>query len=337
MLTPARILQLLLLFSSLGIVIVLYTLKKREKRRHATIKERIRPYVDQAYREELARQKSAESEEESFSFIRGIAEYLSETAISEEIEEKMRNWLLRSGLRVRPAEYVIICFFVMVVIGFLSALLGYFLFGARVAVLGLVGFALGWIFPVIYVFYRRHQRMKAFNSQLLDLINLMSNGLKSGYGFIQALQLVASEARPPASEEFERVVRENRFGIPVEDALERLVDRMESDDLDLVVTAVLIQRQVGGRLSEILDQISSTIRERVKIQGQIRALTAQGKMGGAIISLLPFLLGVVFYFLQTEMMVQFLTHPVGIAAIIFALFWQGIGFFFIWQIVNIDI
>jgi len=161
--------------------------------------------------------------------------------------------------------------------------------------------------------------------------------LKSGYGFVQALNLVAKEANPPASEEFRRVIRENNVGSSIEEALNRLVERMDSEDLDLVVTAVLIQRQVGGNLSVILDQISSTIRERLSLQGQIKALTAQGKLGGAIISLLPVALGLVFYFLQPEMMTGFVTHPLGIGLIALGIFWQSIGIFIIWKIVNIDI
>lgn len=335
--SATSILLLILLFCALGIATVLVSLKRRERHERATIKERIRPYVDQAYREELARQKSAQEEAESVSFLEGIADRLSEIAISEEINEKMRDWLLRAGLRVRPAEYVVICIIVMVITGLIAGALTFVFFGARVSVLGLVGFALGWILPVIYVWFRRYQRMKKFNNQLLDLITLMSNGLKSGYGFVQALQLVSEEAVPPASEEFNRVIQENKYGISIDDALKKLVERMDSEDLDLLVTAILIQRQVGGNLSEILDQISSTIRERVKMQGQISALTAQGKLGGAIISGLPIVLGIVFYFIRTEMMTAFVTNKFGIAAISVGLFLQAIGVFIIWQIVNIDV
>ncbi len=335
--SPTTILLIILLLSALGIVGVLLSLKRKERQKRATIKERIRPYVDQAYREELARQRSVQDEAESVTFLEGIADKLSDAAISEEIREKMRDWLLRAGLRVRPAEYVIICFIVMIITGLISGFLSWLTFSARVSALGLVGFALGWIFPVIYVWFSRIRRMKKFNGQLLDLITLMANGLKSGYGFVQALNLVSEEASPPASEEFNRVIQENKYGISIEDALNKLVERMDSEDLDLLVTAILIQRQVGGNLSEVLDQISTTIRERMKMQGQISALTAQGKMGGMIISLLPVALGLVFYFIRTEMMTNFITNRFGIAAICFGVFWQGIGIFAIWQIVNIDV
>ena len=331
------ILLIILALCALGILAVLFSLKRREKKEKLTLKERIRPYVDQAYRQELARRKSAEEEAESSAWLSGIADQFSEVALSEEIKDRLQNWLLRSGLKVRPAEFVIICIIFMIILGFVLGGLGTFSVGGWGVAMGVVGFAIGWLFPCIYVIYRRRQRMKRFNDQLLDLITLLSNALKSGYGFVQALKLVSEEASPPASEEFGRVIRENNVGSSIEEALNRLVERMESEDLDLVVTAVLIQRQVGGNLSVILDQISSTIRERLALQGQIKALTAQGKLGGAIISFLPVALGLVFYVLQTEMMTHFVTHPLGIALILLGIFWQSIGIFIIWNIVNIEV
>lgn len=341
MTTGTSILLGILLLSALGIIFILYSLKKREEKENLTIGKRIRPYVDQAYREELARQKSAEEEEEGLSFIEGMAERLSDLALSEEIKMNIRDWLLRAGMRVRPAEFLIITLTVMTVTGFLFTLLGWAIFGGTTAGLGLIGFLIGWLFPVSYVVIRRNKRMARFNDQLLDLISLMSNSLKSGYGFMQSLNLVAEEANPPASEEFQRVVRENNLGVPIDKALTRLVERMDSEDLDLLVTAVLIQRETGGNLSEILDNISSTIRERIKLHGQIDALTAQGKLGGFIISLLPVALGIIFYILdffrEEPLMGPFLTHPFGISAIVAGVFWQAIGIFAIWKIVNIEV
>ncbi|MGM0380489.1 MAG: type II secretion system F family protein [bacterium] len=331
------ILLLILALCALGILIVLFSLKRREKKEKLTLKERIRPYVDQAYRQELARRKSAEQETESSALLSGIADYFSEMALSEEIQNRIQNWLLRSGLKVRPAEFVIICIICMIVFGFLFGLMGTFAVGGWGSTFGIVGFLIGWIFPCVYVIFCYRKRMSKFNDQLLDLITLLSNALKSGYGFVQALKLVSEEANPPASDEFGRVIRENNVGSSIEEALNRLVERMNSEDLDLVVTAVLIQRQVGGNLSVILDQISTTIRERLSLKGQIKALTAQGKLGGAIISFLPVALGGIFYLLQPEMMTNFVTHPVGIGLILFGIFWQSIGIFIIWQIVNIEV
>lgn len=341
MTTGSIVLLSILLLSAMGIVFVLYSLKKSEAKQNQTIAERIRPYVDQAYREEIARQKSVEEEEEEGTFLEGLAEKLSDAALSEEIKTSIRDWLLRAGMRVRPAEFLIITLIIMVVTGLLCTLASWFAFGGASTALGIFGFAIGWLFPVVYVIMRRSSRMARFNDQLLDLITLMSNSLKSGYGFMQSLNLVADEANPPASEEFSRVVRENNLGVPIDKALIRLVERMDSEDLDLLVTAVLIQRETGGNLSEILDNISDTIRQRLQLQGQIEALTAQGKMGGFIISMLPVALGVIFYimdfFRDDPIMGPFVTHPIGIAAIVAGIFWQAIGIFAIWNIVNIEV
>lgn len=334
--SPTTIFISVLGFCAVGIIAVLYSLRHREKAVQMTVKEQIRPYVDKAYRQQLARQKSDEQEEEGLGFFEGMAEQVSDFALTDDFRQGVRNWLLRAGMKVRPAEFLVICIVVMVAMGFVFALLGWLALGGSSFLLGLIGFAIGWVFPLIYVIYRRSARMSKFNDQLLDLITLMSNSLKSGYGFVQALNLVADESDPPASDEFNRVVRENNLGIPLEQALENLVDRMESEDLDLLVTAVMIQREIGGNLSQVLDSISETIRERQRLQGQINALTAQGKMGGFVISCLPFVLGLIFSFLRTEMMYNFVTDIRGIAMIAGGVILQAIGIFLIWQIVSIE-
>ncbi|MFB6346372.1 MAG: type II secretion system F family protein [bacterium] len=327
---------LVLGFCGVGIIGVLYSLKRREKAVQMTVKERIRPYVDKAYRQQLAEQKSSEQEEEAIGMLEGMADQISSLALSEDFQQNIRNWLLRAGMRVRPAEFLVLCLVIMVISGALMATIAWAALGSAVFLMGVIGFGIGWIFPIIYVIFRRSQRMSKFNDQLLDLITLMSNSLKSGYGFTQALNLVADESDPPASDEFNRVVRENNLGIPINEALNNLVDRMESEDLDLLVTAVQIQREIGGNLSEVLDNISDTIRERMRLQGQINALTAQGKMGGIIISSLPFALAGIFSLLRPDMMYKFVTDIRGIGLIALGIMSQGIGVFIIWQIVNID-
>jgi tight adherence protein B len=334
--SPTTIFLSVLGLCALGIVGVLFSLRRREKAVQMTLQERIRPYVDKAYREQLAQEKSEVQEEEGLGFFEGAVDKISNLALTDDFQRGIRNWLLRAGMKVRPAEFLVICIVVMVVTGFLFSLIAWFLFGGASVFLGIIGFAVGWIFPLVYVIFRRSQRMSKFNDQLLDVITLMSNSLKSGYGFVQALDLVADESEPPASDEFRRVVRENNLGIALNQALENLVDRMESKDLELLVTAVLIQREIGGNLSEVLDNISETIRERMRLQGQINALTAQGKMGGFIISSLPFALGGIFAILRQDMMYNFVTDIRGIAMIAGGILLQGIGVFFIWQIVNIE-
>jgi tight adherence protein B len=148
--------------------------------------------------------------------------------------------------------------------------------------------AVGFFVPGFYVRYRQSRRMRALSNQLGDTILLLSNALKAGYSFAQAMATIAKSAPHPMSDEFSRAVREMNLGITVDDALEHMNQRIASDDFDLMVTAVEIHRVVGGNLAEILDTIAFTIRERIRIKGEIRVLTAQARASGYIITGLPF-------------------------------------------------
>lgn len=159
-------------------------------------------------------------------------------------------------------------------------------FGSPVALV--VGPVLAWVISGLYLRFRQARRTRAFNNQLGDTITLLSNALKAGYSFAQALSSVSRNGSPPIADEFARATREIALGISVDDALNHMVERNQSEDFDLLVTAVQIQRVVGGNLAEILDTIAFTIRERVRIQGEIRTLTAQARASGLIITLLPF-------------------------------------------------
>ncbi|HLG51306.1 MAG TPA: type II secretion system F family protein [Chloroflexota bacterium] len=147
--------------------------------------------------------------------------------------------------------------------------------------------ALGLFAPRFYVGRRQRARLKAFNGQLGDTLMLMANALRSGYSLLQAMDTVARNAPPPTSVEFARVIREVGLGLTPEQALQNLVRRIASEDLELMVTAINIQHEVGGNLAQILDTISETIRERVRIKGEISSLTAQQRLSGYIIAALP--------------------------------------------------
>src|SRR5450631_1430819 len=156
---------------------------------------------------------------------------------------------------------------------------------------GLIGFAI----PRFWLGRRRSGRLNQFNKQLPDTITLIANGLRAGSSFLQAIELVVREARPPVSTEFARVIREVNLGLAFAQALENMVRRVRSDDLELMATASAIQHTVGGNLAEILDSIAFTIRERVRIKGEIRTLTAQQRMSGYVVAFLPIgLTGVLF-------------------------------------------
>jgi tight adherence protein B len=164
---------------------------------------------------------------------------------------------------------------------------------------------IGYFLPGIYVSRQQARRLNKFNDQLSDMLNLMVNGLRAGYSTLQAMEAVSRELPTPISEEFRRVVQEMQLGIPMEGALANLLRRIPSDDLDFVITAINVQREVGGNLSEILDTISFTIRERVRIKGEIRVITAQVRVSGIILALIPVGLTLVLWFLNPEYLMSF--------------------------------
>jgi tight adherence protein B len=159
---------------------------------------------------------------------------------------------------------------------------------------------------------RRASRLNAFNKQLPDTITLIANALRAGSSFLQAIEMVVREAQPPITVEFGRVVREVNLGLAFDVALENMVRRVRSDDLELMATAITIQHQVGGNLAEILDSIAFTIRERVRIKGEIRTLTAQQRMTGYVVAGMPIGLMVLMMVIAPTFMNPLFENPPGI-------------------------
>jgi tight adherence protein B len=191
---------------------------------------------------------------------------------------------------------------------------------------------------------RKGQRLKAFNSRLADTITLIANALRAGSSFLQAIEMVVRESEPPVSTEFGRVIREVNLGLPFEEALQNMVRRVRSDDLELMATAISVQHQVGGNLAEILDSISFTIRERIRIKGEIRTLTAQQRLSGYVVGFLPIgLTGVLFLIAPGFMDPMFRKPPdvfglpAGMLILGFGFFMMFIGFMIIRRIVDIEI
>jgi tight adherence protein B len=186
---------------------------------------------------------------------------------------KVQRDLARANLKLRVAEYYYIRVGLALGLAFVLGIL-------RDPLSGIIGGVLGYFLPRFWVGRRIGGRLGAFNKQLADTITLLSNSLRAGSSFLQSIELVSRETPAPMGEEMGRVVREVNLGLGMEEALSNLVRRIKSDDLDLMVTAIGVQQQVGGNLAEILDTIAFTIRERVRIKGEINTLTAQGRMSG---------------------------------------------------------
>jgi len=211
-----------------------------------------------------------------------------------------------------------------------------------IALLG--GLALGFMLPRFWLNRRKNGRLNAFNKQLPDTITLIANALRAGSSFLQAIELVVRESRPPISIEFARVIREVNLGLPFETALENIVRRVKSDDLELMATAISIQYTVGGNLAEILDSIAYTIRERVRIKGEIRTLTAQQRLSGYVVGGLPFGLAFFIYLAAPaffdpmfENPPGLLGLPAGMIILAMGLFMMLTGFMFIRRIVDIEV
>jgi tight adherence protein B len=218
---------------------------------------------------------------------------------------KLAEDLQKAGLRLKASEWMLIVAGVGVAIGGIFWLR----FGTVFAFIPCP--IVIWIASGIFLRLRQTRRTRAFEGQLGDTIILLSNALKAGLSFAQAMSTVAKNASPPISEEFARATREIALGIPVDDALQHMVQRNKSEDFDLMVTAVQIQRVVGGNLAEILDTIAYTIRERVRIHGEIRTITAQARMSGMIITLLPVGLALFLFFIEPSYFAPMIKETLG--------------------------
>ncbi len=190
--------------------------------------------------------------------------------------------LARADLKFTVGEYL--AMLVIIVIG--GGVAGYIL-GSGSVIVAVVGAVGSFFVPRIYIGYMQGRRLQMFNNELGDTLNQMVNGLRSGYSVLQAMESVARDLPQPVAGEFDRIVKEVQLGLTLEQALQNLLRRVRSDDLDLVVTAINVQREVGGNLAEILEVIGHTIRERVRIKGEVKVLTAQGMITGYVISGLP--------------------------------------------------
>ena len=243
--------------------------------------------------------------------------------------EKLGRRLARADLKITVGEFLIINVAAVVC----GLALGLALLGdpLRTVVCTLVGL----ILPHWYVRMKQNTRLKKFNNQLGDTIAMLANSLRSGYSMLQSMDLVSREMPPPISDEFQRVTREVGLGLTAEEALGNLVRRINSMDLELMVTAINVQREVGGNLSEILDIIATTIRERVKLQGEIKTLTAQQTMAGYIITGLPIVLFLFLLSIDNEYMSRFWTWvPCGWIMSGVSIVMMGVGYFIMRKITD---
>lgn len=245
--------------------------------------------------------------------------------------DRLISELSAAGLPVRPSEFII------VVVGAVILLqLAAFLVGPSVIerlALGGISIAL----PAVIVRSLQNRRRAAFDAQIADTLVTMAASFRSGFSLLRAMQMVAQEMPPPISKEFERIVNEVGVGRPMEDALRAAVARVGSYDFDLVVTAVLIHLQVGGNLSEMLETIADTIRERAKVIGEMKALTAEARISGLVLVILPVALAIILYEMRPEYMSMMLDDPIGPSLIWTAVALQAVGVLIMRRMLTLDV
>lgn len=255
----------------------------------AMVDDRINKYLDEGHKRE--------SDKESKT---ALTDWVNKRVVTTSFGDRIARDLARADLKFKPGEYLALYFIAVVGLGFIA-----WLIGGRLLVSALIGAGIGALLPGMYVKSQKSKRLVKFNDQLPDMLNLVVNGLRAGYSTLQAMEAVSKELPTPICDEFRRVVQEMQLGIPMEKALENLLRRIPSEDLDFVVTAINVQREVGGNLAEIMDVISYTIRERVRIKGEIRALTSQATYSGRALALLPIGLMCVLWFLNRDYVMTF--------------------------------
>lgn len=236
---------------------------------------------------------------------------------------------MRADLPITVSEMFVIRVISSVVLGALS-----FIF-SQTLIIAIVAFIATWCVPNFIIASKKKERVKNFDNQLNDGLTIISNSLKAGYSFLQAVAVVTEEMPDPFSKEFKKLLKEMSLGLSEEESFKNLTNRMESEDLKLIINAIVIQKDVGGNLSEILDNISETIRDRQKIKNELRTLTAQGKLSGGIVAALPIFLGLVIFLLNREYVTMLFTTSIGLFMVVASIISEVLGFWMIRKIVDI--
>jgi len=232
-----------------------------------------------------------------------------------------------ADLKLKPSEYIVIWVSAIVGIPIIFFVFGFVFPSLQSPIMLLLGLILGFFLPRLWLGRRKSSRLNAFNKMLPDTITLIANALRAGSSFLQAIELVVREARPPVTTEFGRVIREVNLGLPFDTALENMVRRVHSEDFELMATAIAIQHQVGGNLAEILDSIAFTIRERVRIKGEIRTLTAQQRLSGYVVAGLPIGLALILFVIAPSFFAPMFDKPPDVLGIPLGVIFLAVGGF----------
>jgi len=312
-----------LIFGGFALLLMVYGVISMRSSRG--VEQRLERFTD-------AEWKTEDIERESGKRSTPVADTLNRAIAGRGFAASLSTQLARADMKVTVAEYLVLWVLAVVFGGVLGWVL------SPASIFFVITAVVGFFAPRIIMGRAQSARLKAFNGQLSDMLNLMVNGLRSGYSVTQAMEAVAAEMPSPVSVEIGRIVREMQLGLSMEQALDNMLRRVPSDDLDLVVTAMNVQREVGGNLAEILDTISHTIRERVRIKGEVAVLTAQGRISMYVITFLPIGISLFLYLVNRQYITTFFTSgPCGWIMVVCALLSITAGYFTIRKIVTIEV
>ena len=287
------------------------------------IDDRINKYLEEDNKTDTKESKGA------------LTDWVNRSVEKSSFGDRISRELARADLKFKPGEYIALYVIAIIGVGLIA-----FMLGGRLLISAVIGGAIGALLPRMYVKSQQSKRLTRFNDQLPDMLNLMVNGLRAGFSTLQSMEAVSKELPAPICDEFRRVVQEMQLGIPMEKALANLLRRIPSQDLDFLVTAINVQREVGGNLAEIMDVISYTIRERIRIKGDIRSLTAQAMYSGRALALMPVGLLCILWFLNRSYVMEFFNKDhllcggiaLGAAGVLIS-----IGYFVMTRIANVEV
>ena len=243
--------------------------------------------------------------------------------------ERLADELYVAGIALRAEEFVLIWIIAAAAIPLLVLF-----FGANpIICVALV--IVGAASPIAYVRFKRQKQLSKIDNQLIDAVIIIGNSIRAGMSFQTAMQSIAEEMDPPISKEFARVNRETNMGMPLETSFDRMITRTGNKDLELICNAVIIQRQIGGNLAEVLDNLSATIAERIRLRGEIKAMTSSGTLSGYIIGALPIFILLLLMFINPEYINMFFTTSAGRIMLLVSVVMETIGFIIVRKIVNI--
>ncbi len=244
---------------------------------------------------------------------------------------RLRRLLQQANMKVRAGNFLVICVFSAALFGMLLMVI------SRVMIFAWVGALGGLMLPFVFASYKRQKRFQKFEELFPEAIDTLARAVRAGHAFTTALELIASEMAEPVSGEFRKLFEEQKFGLPVRDALLNLAERVPIVDVKFFVTAVMLQRETGGNLAEILDNLSYVIRERFKIQRQVRVYTAQGRLTMLLLMALPPIIVLIMEVMNPDFIKPLFSDPIGHMLIVVGVILQTIGFFLIRKIIQIQV